>query len=136
MKDFASSHHTGLIILTPLVVIMGGFNICEPEEGRFNVVIRERLPSFILFLAFSKLPSLIFPGETLQSIGVIRTLSRIDRAFVNLPMATSRDFHCFSSFFFFQNLGERSQPSDHAAVRMVIQFKNRLFGAPGQTQSK
>ena len=37
MTDNASSLHTGLIIPTPLALIMGDFNICEPEEGRFNV---------------------------------------------------------------------------------------------------
>ena len=48
-----------------------------------------------------------------------RTLSRIDGAFINLPMAEARDFHCYSHVL--ENLGERSIPSDHAAVRVVIQ---------------
>ena len=52
-------------------------------------------------------------------IGIIRTLSRIDRIFINLPVAEARDFHCFSHVF--ENLGNRSIPSDHAAVRIVIQ---------------
>ena len=51
--------------------------------------------------------------------GVLRTLSRIDRAFINLTMAEARDFHCYSHVL--ENLGERSIPSDHAAVRVVIQ---------------
>ena len=38
---------------------------------------------------------------------------------INLPMAEARDFHCY--FHVFENLGKRSIPSDHAAVRMVIQ---------------
>ena len=42
--------------------------------------------------------------------GVIRTLSRIDRFCINLPIE-ARDFHCYSHVF----------PSDHAAVRLVIQ---------------
>ena len=50
--------------------------------------------------------------------GTIRTLSRIDREFVNLPMAEARDFHCYSHVL--ENLGERSIPSDHAAARVVI----------------
>ena len=52
--------------------------------------------------------------------GTIRTLSRIDRAFIHLPMAETRDYHCSSHVL--ENLGERSIPSDHAAVRIVLQF--------------
>ena len=51
--------------------------------------------------------------------GTIRTLSWIDRACINLPVAEARDFHCNSHVF--ENLAERSIPSDHAAVRVVIQ---------------
>ena len=46
--------------------------------------------------------------------GVIRTLSRIDRALLNILMAEARDFHCSSHVF--ENLEMRSIPSDHAAV--------------------
>ena len=49
----------------------------------------------------------------------MRTLSRIDRAFFNLPVAEARDFHCYSHVT--DNLGERSIPSDHVAVRVVAQ---------------
>ena len=51
--------------------------------------------------------------------GTLRLLSRIDRAFINLPMAEARDFHCYSHVS--DNLGERSIPSDHVAVRIVVQ---------------
>ena len=34
-------------------------------------------------------------------------------------MAEARDFHCYSHVF--ENLGNRAIPSDHAAVRLVIQ---------------
>ena len=50
--------------------------------------------------------------------GVIRTLSRIDRIFINMPMAEVRDFHCYSHVF--ENLGNRTIPSDHTVVRLVI----------------
>ena len=53
------------------------------------------------------------------ALGVIRTLSRVDRILINLPMAEARDFHCYSHVF--ENLGKRTIPSDHAAVRFVIQ---------------
>ena len=52
------------------------------------------------------------------AIGDIRTLSRIDRIFINLPMAEARDFHCSSHVV--ENLVKRTIPSDHAAVRLVI----------------
>ena len=45
--------------------------------------------------------------------GTLRTLSRIDRAIINLSMAEALDFHSHVS----GNLGERSIPSDHVAVR-------------------
>ena len=53
------------------------------------------------------------------TLGVIRTLSRIDHIFINLPMAEARDFQCYSHVF--ENLGKRTIPSDHVAVRLVIQ---------------
>ena len=53
------------------------------------------------------------------ALGIIRTLSRIDRIFINLPMAEARDFHCYSHVF--ENLVKRTIPSDHSAVRLVIQ---------------
>ena len=117
--------------------IMGDFNICEPEEGRFNVwnqtsptVTRERLPYFILcFLMFSKLPSLIIQMRDSSVNGAFRTLSRIDGTFINLPMAEARDFHCYSHVF--ENFGPRSIPSDHAAVRVVIQ-KPTIRGHQGK----
>ena len=39
--------------------------------------------------------------------------------FLNLPVAEARDFHCCSHVF--ENLGKETIPSDHAAVRLVIQ---------------
>ena len=56
-------------------VIMGDFNICEPEEERFNVWNQtftdgdtRKAAIFRFFLAFSILPSLPLQGETLQSM--------------------------------------------------------------------
>ena len=51
-------------------------------------------------------------------VRIILTLSRIDRIFTNLPVAEVRVFHCNSHVF--ENLGNRTIPSDHAAVCMVI----------------
>ena len=67
------------------------------------------------------------------ALWIIRTLSRIDRIFMNLPVAEAQDFHCCSHVF--ENLGNRTIPSDHAAVRRVIQEAN-WSGATGQTHSK
>ena len=98
--------HTGLTILTPMARSWETaiFASQRKEDSIFGIrhsptVTRERLPSFSFFLAFSKLPSLIKQGETPSVNGVLRTLSRIDRAFINLPMAESRDFHCYSHVF-------------------------------------
>ena len=42
-----------------------------------------------------------------------------DASLINLPMAEACDFHCYSPVL--ENLGKRSIPSDHAAVRVVLQ---------------
>ena len=81
---------------------------------------RERMQCFIPF--FPRVFEIAQPDYTRRdstALGIIRTLSRIDRIFINLPMAEARDFHCYSHVF--ENLGNRSIPSDHAAVRLVIQ---------------
>ena len=57
-------------------------------------------------------------GRDSSVIGIIRTLSRIDRIFINFPVAEARDFHCYSDVF--ENLGNQSIPSDHAAVRRLF----------------
>ena len=64
--------------------------------------------------------------------GIIRTLSRIDRIFINLPMAEARDFHCSSHVV--ENLGKKTIPSDHTAVRLVIQ-KPTYGGHPSKRSS-
>ena len=50
---------------------------------------------------------------------VRHTLSRIDRAFINVRMAEARNVRCHSHLS--DNLGEPSTPSDHVAVRIVVQ---------------
>ena len=50
-------------------------------------------------------------GKMLQSMVCNTHLSRIDRIFVNLPVAEARDFRCYSHVF--ENLGERSIPWLH-----------------------
>ena len=44
---------------------------------------------------------------------------RIDRIFVNLPMAELRDFQCHSLTV--GTIGDLSIPSDHISVRLVIE---------------
>ena len=56
----------------------------------------------------------------------------IDRIFFNLPMPEARDFHCYSHVF--ENLGNWTIPSDHAAVRLVM-HKPTNRSAPEQTHS-
>ena len=78
-------------------IILGDFNIRDPEEGRFNVWNQiftdgDCVPFFphVLEVAQSD-----YTRRDATALGVIRTLSRIDRIFINLPMAEARDFHCY-----------------------------------------
>ena len=76
---------------------------------------RERLPcSTHSFHTSFRLPNLITQEETLQPLG------SYDRIFFNnLSMAEAHDFHCSSHVV--ENLGNWTIPSDHAAVRLIIQ---------------
>ena len=108
-------------------VFFGDFNIRDPEEGRFNVwnqtftdgdpgktaVFHSFFP-YVLEVAQSD-----YTRRDATTLGVVRTLSRIDCFFINLLMAEARDFHCSSHVV--ENLGKKTIPSDHDAVRLVIQ---------------
>ena len=50
--------------------------------------------------------------------GSIHTLSRIDRIFINLPMAELRNFQCHAHTV--GSVGDRSEPSDLIPVRLTI----------------
>ena len=80
-------------------VIVGDFNICEPEEGRFNVwnqsftdVVAGKAALF-----HSSFPHVLriaqpdFTRRDSTTDGTIRTLFRIDGAFINLPMAEAHE---------------------------------------------
>ena len=60
-----------------------------------------------------------FTRKDTAADGTLRILSRIDRAVINVLVAEARDFHCYSHVS--DNLGQRSIPSDHVAVRIVVQ---------------
>ena len=107
-------------------IILGDFSICDPQEGRFqiwNQTFTDGEPrktatfhSFFPHVLDIAQPDCSRRDST--ALGIIRTLSRIDRIFINLHMAEARDFHCSSPVF--ENLVNRTIPSDHAAVRLVI----------------
>ena len=81
---------------------------------------QEKRPFFVRFsrmLLENRTAS--FTRKDAAADSTLRTLSRIDRAFINVPTAEARDFHCYSHVS--DNLGERSIPSDHVAVRIVVQ---------------
>ena len=107
-------------------IILGDFNICEPEEGRLNVWNQTFTDGdagkTVMFHPFFphvlEIAQLDYTRRDSTALGIIRTLSRIDRFFINLPMAEARDFHCYSHVF--ENLGNQTIPSAHAAVRLVI----------------
>ena len=108
-------------------IVAWDFNLCEPEAGRFNVWNQsfsegDTGKSALFHSFFPRVLEIAQPDFTRRDAtadGTFRTLSRIDRAFINLRMAEARDFHCYSPVL--ENLGKRSIPSDHAAVRDVLQ---------------
>ena len=108
-------------------VFLGDFNICDPEEGRFNVwnqtftdgSPRKTAVFHSFFPHVLEIAQSDYARRDSSALGVIRTLSRIDRIFFNLSMAEARDFHCSSHVV--ENLGNWTIPSDHAAVRLIIQ---------------
>ena len=93
-------------------IILGDFNICEPEEGRFNVWNQtftdgDPRKTAMFHSFFPQVLEIAQPDYTRTdsiAVGIIRTLSRIDRMFINLPVAEARDFHCYSHVF--ENLVE------------------------------
>ena len=101
-------------------IILGDFNVCEPEERRFNVWNQtftdgDAGKTVMFHSLFQHVLEIAQPEYTWRdstALGIIRTLSRIDRIFINLPMAEARDFHCHSHVF--ENLGNRTIPSDRA----------------------
>ena len=60
-----------------------------------------------------------FTRKETTADGTIRILSRIDRASITLPVAEERGYLGYSHVA--TNLGERSIPSDHVSVRVVVQ---------------
>ena len=121
-------------------LVLGDFNICDSEEGRFNVVNQSFTDGDTGKTAslHSDIPSILEiaqPDYTWRDSsvgGIIRTLSRIDRIFINMPMAEVRDFHCYSHVF--ENLGNRTIPSDHTAGAFG-HSKTRQSGTTNQTHS-
>ena len=109
-----------------MAVILGDFNICDPEERRFKVwnqTLTDGDPGkTALFHSFFPYVLEVAQSDCTRrestALGIIRTLSRIDRIFINLPMTKARDFHCSSHVD--ENLGKKNVPSDYAAVRLVI----------------
>ena len=107
--------------------ILGDFNIGDPEEGRFNVVNQTFTDGDTGKTAapHSNFPNILeiaqpdYTRRDSSASGIIRTLSRIDRTLINMPMAEVRDFHSYLHIF--EYLGNRTIPSDHTAVRLVIQ---------------
>ena len=106
---------------------MGDINICDPDEGRLN----SRNLTFsdgdasrpaVLLAAFTRSMEIAQPYFTRKDerrIGSIQTLSRIDRIFMNLPMAGLRDFRCHCRTI--GSVGDTSLRSDHTPVQLTIE---------------
>ena len=67
---------------------------------------------------FSRLPNLTTRGGIPLSLGLYALSQGLIAFFINLPLAEARDFLCYSHVF--ENLGNWTIPSDHAAVRLVF----------------
>ena len=118
-------------------IILGDFNICEPEEGRFkfwNQTFTDgaMFHSFFPHVLESAQPDYTWRDST--ALGIIRTLSRIDRIFMNLPMAEAEDFHCYSHVFWESGKPDHSEWSRGGTSCRSRKPTNR--GATGQTHSK
>ena len=72
-------------------VILGDFNICDPEEGRFNVWNQsftdgdpgKTAVSHSFFPYVLEIPQSDYARRDSSAVGNIRTLSRIDRICIN-----------------------------------------------------
>ena len=114
-------------------IILGDFNICEPEEGRFNVwnqTFTDGDPRKTAMFHSFFLPHVLeiaqpdYTRRDSTALGIIRTLSRIDRIFINLPVAEARDFHCYSHVF--ENLG--TGPFRVITQQYVLSLKGQQIG--------
>ena len=90
-----------------LHLLSGGFNICDQKKVVLTSGIRpsptatreRRLSSAPFFPHHLEIAQRDFTRRDSPTDGIVRTLSRIDRTFINLPMAEARDFHCYSHVF-------------------------------------
>ena len=144
----------------PFRVIIGDFNIREPEEGRLNVTNQTftegdtgKTALFRTFFPYAmERAQPNFTRKDAAADGTTRTLSRIDRAFINVPnggcmtsstrvpkkkkkrnqrpIAEARDFRCHSHVT--GNFDDRSTPSDHVAIRVDIRKPQDHCGTSGQ----
>ena len=82
------AHHRGV------GVILGHFNNCDPEEGRFNYwnqTFTDGDPGktavfHSFFASVLEVAQSVYTRRDATALGVVRTLSRIDRNFINLSM--------------------------------------------------
>ena len=122
-------------------ILIGDLDICEPEYGRFD----EASHTFsdgdpggtaVFRSTFPHALEIAPPNCTRKDVsadGILRTLLRIDRAFINIPMAEARDFRCRTQTVdYFRN---RSLPCDHTAIRFTIQKPTSGVEACGAIQS-
>ena len=117
-----------------LGVMIGDFNICEPEEGRFNTwnqtftdgdAGKAAFFRSLFSLMSSKSLSLILQGKIQQPMVQHSLCPGLTGHFINLPVAEARDFHDYSHVF--DNLG--NGPFRATIQLYVSSFRNRQLGA-------
>ena len=113
MSDYASSLRIGLGTLEHLGLLLVTSTSANPKEEDSRIGIRLSQKAMregcffpVFFPHVLEIAQPDFTRKDSTADGTIRTLSRIDRAFINLPVAEARDFQCYS--YVFENLGERS----------------------------
>ena len=88
--------------------------------NHLSMAVLERLLCSILSFPTSlRLHNLTTQEETLQSLESFALCQGFDRFYNISPMAEARDVHCCSHVV--ENFGKKTIPSDHAAVRFIIQ---------------
>ena len=107
--------------VTHLVTCHGRYHFVNIQSRRNNLVIvnvhfepdghpRKTAVFHSFFQHVLEITQSDYTRRDFSVLGIIRTLSRIDRVLIKLPMVEARNFPCYSHVF--KKLGNRTIPSD------------------------